>query len=91
MDGLDEFHGYKSWNEEALFYQFAVQRYDLSFRYHGRMYYLLAEMDHVAVSDEGFAHEIVPFESGNALIENYLIEGKPLIDIINDLEEVDIF
>lgn len=86
-----EYNGYKSWNQEAFFYEFVVQNYDLSFKYHGQMYYLLREKGHASVCDEHFTEEYVTFESGNDLIEQFEIEGVKLIDLIDQLEDVDIW
>lgn len=36
----DRYHGYKTNNQDAIFYYFAVQGYDLTFSYKGVKYYL---------------------------------------------------
>ena len=82
-------HGYRTDVEETLFYDFAVQRYDLSFRYNGNAYYFVSSKDHVALCDENFTKEFQRFDSGNDVLELFQISGKPLIDLINELEEVE--
>lgn len=83
--------GYKNMNREALFYDFAVMCYDVSFRYKGKNYYLLTEKDHAAVCDEKFNKEYETFPDENTLIEQFKIDGKALIDIIDELEDVDVW
>ena len=54
----ESYGGYKNNAEEVLFYDFAVQFYDVSFKYKGKSYYLLTESDHVAVCDRREFDEI---------------------------------
>jgi len=84
-----EYHGYKNDAHETFFYNFAVQGYDLAFRYKGKMYYALSEPDHVAVCDDHFTQEYQTFKDGNDLLENWRINGHRLIDIIDECEDVE--
>ena len=84
-----KYHGYKNDVHETFFYDFAVQGYDLRFRYNGKMYYALTESDNVAVCDEHFTNEYQVFKNGNDLIENWIIEGRKLLDIIDECEDVE--
>ena len=86
-----EYCGYKSWNEEAFFYEFAVQNYDLSFRYKGKMYYLMRNGEKAVISDEHFSKEYVVYPSANQLIENMDLDGEKLIDVMGQLEDVEIW
>lgn len=72
-----------------LFYDFAVQFYDVSFKYNGKSYYLLTDEDHVAVCDERFTEEYETFSNANELIERFTIDGKPLLVLIDQLEDVE--
>jgi hypothetical protein len=83
------YHGYDSDVEETLFYDFAVQGYDLTFVYKGQRYYFLTEPNHVALCDEHYTEEYQVFPDGNAVLEQFKIEGKPLLDLIGQLEEVE--
>lgn len=85
------YYGYKNVNQEALFYDFAVMSYDVSFKYKDKDYYLLTTEDHAALCDEHFNEEYEAFPSENNLIENLIIDGKPLIQIIDDLIEVEVY
>lgn len=83
------YHGYKNDAHETFFYNFAVQGYDLEFCYGGKKYHVLHEPDHVAVTDDNFTEELQVFNSGNDLIEKWIIDGKRLVDIIDDCESVE--
>lgn len=83
------YHGYKNCVEEVLFYDFAVQGYDLGFTYKGKRYYFLSELDYVALSDEHFTEEYQRFDDGNAALEQFLIGGKSIIDLVDQLEDVE--
>lgn len=84
-----QYAGYKTSNRETFFYSFAVQGYDVQYIYHGKRYYVMFEPDAVYESDEHFTAQYQKFEDGNDYIEHYVIEGKPLIEIIDELEDVD--
>ena len=83
------FEGYKNKAEGVLFYDFGVQNYDVSFKYKGKGYYLLTEPDHVAVCDDHFTEEYEVYTDAMDLIENFKINGKPLIDLMDEIEEID--
>ena len=83
------YHGYKNSVEETLFYDFAVQGYDLTFIYKGHRYNFLSEHDHVALCDENYTEEYQIFPDGNTALEQFKIEGKSLIELIDQLEEVE--
>ena len=85
----DSYGGYKNNAEEVLFYDFAVQFYDVSFKFNGRSYYLLTDDDHVAVCDSNFTEEYETFKDAVELIEKYCIDGKSLLELIDFLEDVE--
>ena len=80
------YHGYKTDKEETLFYDFAVLGYDLSFTYKGKNYYFLTEDNYVANCDETFNIEYERFEDAIDALENFTIDGKTLVDLIDELE-----
>lgn len=84
----DLYNGYRNSIEETLFYDFGVQGYDLYFKYKGKEYYALTEYDHVAVCDENFSKEYETFANSMELIENFEIDGSPIIDLMDKLEDV---
>lgn len=81
--------GYSNNARQVLFYDFAVQGYDVEFRYNGKKYYILFEPDHSALCDENYNIEYQTFINPVELIENLSIDGKKLIDIIDELENVE--
>ena len=85
----ESYGGYKNNAEEVLFYDFAVQFYDVSFKYKGKSYYLLSDNDHVAVCDSHFSEEFETFKDAVELIENYHIDGRSLLELIDSLEDVE--
>ena len=85
----NHYDGYSSDAACILFYNFAVQGYDVRFAYNGKWHYLLYCGNYAAVSDEHFTEEYEVYHDPNTLIEQYEIEGRKLIDIIDELEEVE--
>lgn len=83
------YHGYSSDVEETLFYDFAVQGYDLTFVYKGKRYCFLSGKDYVALCDEHYTEEYQVFSDGNTALEQFMIDGNSLIELINQLEEVE--
>lgn len=83
------YHGYKDSYVETLFYDFGVQNYDLYFKYKEKEYYVLNEFDHVALCDDRFTEEYEVYTNEMDFIENFRIDGKPLIDLIDELEYVE--
>ena len=47
------------------------------------------EPDYVALCDEHFTKEYQRFDDGNTALEQFLIDGKPLIKLVNELEDVE--
>lgn len=83
------YNGYATPNREIFFYSFAVQGYDVEYTYNGKKYYVMFEPDAVYESDNHFTAKLKKFQDGNDYIENYLIDGIRLIDIIDELEDVE--
>lgn len=81
--------GYPNNARQVLFYDFAVQGYDVEFKYDGDVYHLLYEHDHCALCDEQYTNEFESYPNPMELINNLRIQGHRLIDIIDDLEDVE--
>ncbi|MDE6649493.1 MAG: hypothetical protein K2K45_06160 [Muribaculaceae bacterium] len=81
--------GYPNNARQVLFYDFAVQGYDVEFCYNGKKYHLLFEPDHSALCDENYNKEYESYRNPMELIENLSIDGNKLIDIIDELEDVE--
>ena len=85
----DGYAGYKNTASQVLFYDFAVQMYDVRFKYHGNMYFLMYTPEYAALCDEKFTNEIEIFATPNDLIKNLVIEGRKLLEIIDEIEEIE--
>lgn len=83
------YDGYKNTASQVLFYDFAVQMYDVRFKYHGKMYCLMYTPEYAALCDEKFTKEIEIFATPNDLIKNLVIEDRKLLDIIDEIEEIE--
>ena len=83
------FGGYSTASREVLFHDFAVFCYDLRFKYNDKYYYCVNCYDYVADCDENFNEEYQRFEDANQYIEQFEINGRKLIDMIDELEEVE--
>lgn len=81
--------GYSNNARQVILYDFAVQGYDVEFKYQGDTYHLLYESDHSALCDDKYSVEYETFSNPVDLIENLQIKGKRLIDIIDQLEDVE--
>ena len=81
--------GYANDNRAVLFNDFAIEHYDVQFRYKNNWFYLLYCEDHVARCDENFTEEFETFSDPNTLIKELIIDGHKLIDIIDELEEIE--
>lgn len=81
--------GYPNNARQVLFYDFAVQGYDVEFKYDGEVYHLLYEPDHSALCDAQYSTEIESFSDPMELINNLRIKEHRLIEIIDNLEDVE--
>lgn len=84
-----EYDGYKTGNEEVLFYDFAVLGYDMAFSYKGKRYYFMSDPEYVALSDENFSKEYQRFDNGNDALEKFSIDGIPIVKLVDQLEDVE--
>ena len=86
----DQYHGYQTNNQEALFYYFAVLGYDLKFTYEETTYYFLSTEEYVARTDENFEQDLGVFADANQVLKTFILEGVPLHQLADDLRNVDI-
>ena len=73
-----KYDGYKTGNEEVLFYDFAVLGYDMVFSYKGKRYYFMSDPEYVALTDESFTKEYQRFDNGNDDLEQFLMKASQL-------------
>lgn len=83
------YEGYANNARAVLLYDFAVQGYDVRFKYNGHEYHLLYEPDHAALCDDKYTIEYQRFDNPMELIKHLKIEGHPLISIIDKLDDVE--
>ena len=88
-ENSSKYHGYRTYNEVSFYYEFSVQYYDLSFRYNDNYYYIMQRNDKAYLTDSEFKEKHEEFENGNALLRQLMIEGQPLIRLINQVEDID--
>ena len=81
------YHGYKTPAQECLFYDFAVLGYDLMLKYKGKSYYFMVDEDCVWLSDCAFTAMLKRFDNGNDVLTHFLIDGQPLYQLVDKLEE----
>lgn len=84
------YHGYDTAAEECLFYDFAVQGYDLKISYNNVSYYFMTDVDCVWLSDDCFSAMVKRFENGNDVLLNFLLDGKPLYSMVNQLDDCEV-
>ena len=83
-------NGYKTENEEALYYQYVLQCYNLRINYKGEEYLALVGTDESCITDPDFNQISESYPTPIDLIKNYRFpDGKSLPDIVqNDTDVV---
>jgi hypothetical protein len=84
----DAHEGYSNKARGVLLYDFAVMGYDVKITYKGRTYYFLND-GKAYLSDERFTKQLETFESPMELIENLTIEGIPLVNLLDKLDDAE--
>jgi len=84
-----QYSGYATPNQEAFFYDYTVLCYDIRFTYKGTDYYIVNWQDCFALTDK--KHEIMyqTFPDAIALIEQLEIDGRKLLDFMEEIEDVE--
>lgn len=87
---LKPFSGYKNGGEEAFFHAFAVQGYNIEFRYQGETYILLGWMDgdYIALLDAN-DNELQQFNDPIDALRNCVVAGNKLLDILADVTDIE--
>lgn len=85
-----KYGGYSSDAEQAFYYYFAVFGYDIEFDYEGKRYRLLNEPDRVIRCDYATNKELEVFVDGNDALKRCLINGIPLLKLINNVGNIDL-
>ncbi len=86
----DRYHGYANNSQETLFYYFAVLGYDIQFDYNGVTYCFLSDEEYVAWCTPDFKTDLEIFSDAISMIRKFKIEGTPLLDLVDLLENADV-
>ena len=72
----------------VLLYDFCVMGYDVQLSYNGKTYYLMDDGEGV-VSDYHFTERKEVYDSPMALVENLEIDGKTLLELAPEIEDIE--
>lgn len=87
--GYEGYEGYTSPGKAAFFYDYAVQLYDIDFKYNGVPYRMVTwDGDYFALLNES-GKELQSFDDEMDAILRCEIDGKKLIDILDDLTDLE--
>ena len=85
----DKYYGYDTWNECMLFHEFAVVRNDMWFLYKGEKYVFNIDVDEVIWVNEKANTVIAEWNSAVVFIKGFKLDGKPLYEMVNELDDID--
>ena len=85
---VEGYYGYPTKGEGVLLYDYVVMGYDVKFTYKGDKYYLLNDGEGV-LTDEKFSSRKKVFESPMSLVENLVIDGKPLLQLAPEITDIE--
>ncbi len=84
----ESYEGYSNKALGVLLYDFCVMGYDVEFSYKNKNYYLMDDGEGV-VTDSNFTERKEVFDSPMALVENFKIDGKTLLELAPEIEDID--
>lgn len=82
------FYGYPTKGEGVLLYDYCIMGYDVEFSYNGKRYFLLNTGEGI-LSDSHFTERRQVFDSPMALVENFQIDGKTLLELTPEIEDIE--
>lgn len=83
--------GYKNANAEMLFYQFAVQYYDLRIKYQGKVYLAIVDDDGAYIADHLYNRISNIYTTANDLIKDAIMPGgKHLYELVSNAKQISI-
>jgi hypothetical protein len=80
--------GYPTDNQEAFFYDLAVNLFGIKFTYGGAHYLIPSDGEDWILIDKDNNQKSDPYDNPIELIENAKVNGNRLIDIIDDLQDI---
>ena len=85
------FYSYKNANAEMLFYEFAVQYYDLRIKYQGSEYFAIVDDDGAYIADSLYHRISDIYPTANDLIKYATMpDGKHLYELVRDAKRISI-
>jgi hypothetical protein len=81
-------HGYATDNQEAFLYDVALYLYGIKFTYDGHQYWIPSDGNGWVLINEDDNTRSDSYENPLELIENAIIGGKRLIEIIDEVTDV---
>lgn len=82
------FDGYPYKALGVLLYDFAVNGYDVELSYKGKTYYFM-DVGEGVVTDSQFTERKDVFDSPMSLVENFKIDGKTLLELAPEIEDIE--
>ena len=83
--------GYRNANSEMLFYEYAVQYYDLRISYQGSEYFAYVDDDGAYITDTKDNLISNTYPTANDLIKVFVFpDGTPLLDCVTDAKTISI-
>lgn len=83
--------GYRTWQEDLLFHDFAAIGLDMQFRYKGDLYQFYNYPDKVYLVKNDDDDEQPEWPSPNDMIKDFKLDGKPIYERFDELEDFDLF
>lgn len=84
-------HSYEGYPNKALgvlLYDYCIMGYDVELSYKGKEYYLMDDGEGV-ISDSHFTERKEIFDSPMALVENFRIDGKTLLELAPEIDNIE--
>lgn len=82
------YEGYPNKALGVLLYDYCVMGYDVELSYKGKSYFLMDDGEGV-VSNSNYTERREVYDSPMALVENFKINGKTLLELSPEIEDID--
>ncbi len=83
--------GYKTWQEDLLFHQFAAIGLDIEFHYKGNLYQFYHNENGVYLMLNDNDYKSSEWSSANEMISDFKLDGKPIYERFDELIGFDEF
>lgn len=82
------YEGYANKTLGVLLYDFCVMGYDVELSFKGKNYYFM-DVGEGVVTDSHFTERKEVFDNPMALVENFKIDGKTLLELALEIEDIE--